>query len=94
MKTSKPKKPSKADLQRKVMELEGQLAGSYHFANQEIDKADDRLTASGVLLQLTALGGRQIIKPVVIRDGLSHETIEAIRKDLKRSYDLATMFKV
>lgn len=88
------KKPSYRDLERQVMELKGQLAASYSFAAKEIGKAStDHLMASGVLMQLNALGGRELIKPVVIRDGLSLETIEALKKDLARSYDLATAYK-
>lgn len=92
----KPKKPkvTKAELQRKILELEAGYASTYHFADATIGKAStDHLMASGVVLQLTTLGGRQIINPVLIKDGLSPETIAAIRKDIVRSYELATMFK-
>lgn len=93
MASTKPKKPTYQDLARQNLELKGQLAHAYASAYREISKAGDVLTASGVLLQLTALGGREIIIPVVIRDGLSTETIAAIRKDLARSYELATISK-
>ncbi len=77
------------------MELEAQLAHRYHFANADLHKAGTaHKMASGVLLQLTAIGGKEIITPVMIKDGLSDETIAAIRKDLKRSYDLAVIFSV
>jgi len=33
------------------------------------------------------------MEPTLIRDGLSPETIAAIKADLKRSYDLAIQFK-
>jgi hypothetical protein len=39
------------------------------------------------------LGGRQIIPPVVIRDGFSADTLAAIRRDLVRSYESAIAFK-
>ena len=93
MKRVKAKGPSKSDLQRKVIELTGQLASTYHFADANLYKAGQDLFGSGVLLQLHALGGRELIAPVVIRDGLSPETIAALRKDIQRSYELATMFK-
>ncbi|UTC29802.1 hypothetical protein BAJUN_01720 [Bajunvirus bajun] len=92
-KPAKPRKLTRAELARKVLELEGQLASSYHFATLELHKAGDNLMASGVLISLTALGGREIIKPVVIRDGLSAATIAALRADMVRSYELATSFK-
>lgn len=93
MKTPKPKGPSKAALARKVLELEAQIASSYHFADASLNKAGSALMASGCLIQLTALGGRELICPVVIKDGLSDATIAALRADIRRSYDLATAFK-
>lgn len=86
------KKPTRAQLQHKIMELEGQLAHAYHFADVNLNKAGN-LAGSGVLLQLSFLGGRTIINPVVIKDGLSPETIAAVRLDLQRSWKSATEFK-
>ncbi len=92
--TKKPK-PTKQQLLRRVLELESQMAHTYHFANATLDKTSTKyLMASGVLLQLTGIGGKDLINPVMIKDGLSDETIAAIRADLKRSYDLAVAFKV
>ncbi len=89
------KKMTTAQLQRRVLELESQLAHAYHFAAADLHKAGTaHKMASGVLLQLTAIGGNEIIRPVMIKDGLSDETLAAIRKDLKRSRDLAVMFDV
>jgi hypothetical protein len=90
----KPKKskPTKADLRREVMELKAQLASTYHFADATLNKAG-ALMGSGVLVQLTALGGRELTVPFVIRDGFSAETIAALRADINRSYDLATLYK-
>jgi len=87
------KKETRADLRRKVMELTAQLASSYHFASVTLHKAGDSLTASGALLQLHALGGRELICPVVIRDGLSADTIAALQRDIARSYTSATELK-
>lgn len=91
---AKPKQPTKADLQRQVMELKAQLAHTAHFAAAELHKAStDHMMASAVILQLHALGGREIVRPVAIQDGLSPETIQAIHRDLIRTYELATMDK-
>ena len=89
------KKPTtKADLWRKVKELEAQLAHQYHFATRTIDKAGARhCTGSAVILELTFLGGIKVIEPVAIKDGLSEETIAAIKADLKRSYERTVEFK-
>jgi hypothetical protein len=82
-------------LEREVKELKAQLSSSYHFAHQTIDKASiDRLLGSGVLLELTGIGGKEIISPVMILNGLSKETIEALKADFKRSYDYATELRV
>jgi hypothetical protein len=84
-----------AKLERENLELQAYLPSSCHFANAALDKASvDKMMGSGVLLQLTAIGGKEITVPTIIRDGLSEETILAIRKDLKRSYDLGTMLKL
>lgn len=87
------KRKTKADLEREIMELKAQLSGTYHFADATLHKAGDVLMASGALLRLHALGGRELIPPVVIKDGLSSTTIDAIRRDIIRSYELSVMFK-
>lgn len=87
------KRKTKADYEREIMELKGQIASTYHFAAATLNKAGDCLMASGALLRLEAIGGRELIPPVVIKDGLSQATIDAIRADLIRSYELATSFK-
>lgn len=82
------------DFKREIVELRAQLAHAYHFASIGIDKAGTRnMMASGVLVHLTALGGREIIDPVVIKDGLSDDTIKAIKADMVRSYEIAVAFK-
>lgn len=94
MSKPKPKPKTRADLQREVTELKAQLAHVYHFASAELHKAGtDRMMGSGVLLQLHANGGRELILPVMIKDGLSADTIEALQRDLARSYELAVAFK-
>jgi hypothetical protein len=86
-------KKTKEQLERENIELRGQLAYVYGVVYDQIDKVGDDLFASGVLLRMTALGGRELIMPVVIRDGLSQETIAAIKKDIAKSYKLATQCK-
>jgi hypothetical protein len=48
---------------------------------------------SGVILSMTFLGGKEVFEPVMIRNGLSKETIEAIKADLVRSFEYATEMK-
>lgn len=85
------RKKTRAELARRVLELESQLIHVYHFADAYLAAIKPgSFLASGVVLQLTALGGREVIPPVMIKDGLSDDTIAAIRRDLVRSYDLMT----
>lgn len=93
MKTDKTPK-TRAQLKREILELKSQLAHVYHFADHTLNKAGGKyMMGSGVLLQLTAIGGEEIINPIMIKDGLSEETIAAIRADIIKSYELSTMFK-
>jgi hypothetical protein len=88
------KKPTRQELERKVFELESQLVHRHHFATRSIDKAGTKkFMGSGVIISLVGLGGREIIEPLCIRDGLSDETIAALKADFARSYEIATMFK-
>lgn len=88
------KKPTAAQLKRQLCEALAGQAHVYHFATEGIKKSSTaHLMASGVVITITALGGREIVAPVLIRDGLSDETIAALQADFSRSYDLATMYK-
>lgn len=90
----KVKKPSRVQLERKLLEAEALQIHRCHFADAYRAAIEPgSFMGSGVVLQLSAIGGREIFKPVIIKDGLSPETIEAIRADLRRSYELLTEFK-
>ena len=83
-----------AELQRKLKESEAQQVYRHHFAHGAIDRTSiDRLMGSGVILSMTFLGGKEVFEPVMIRNGLSKETIEAIKADLVRSFEYATELK-
>jgi len=85
---------TKTDLKRKLKEALAGQAHVYHFAEMEIEKLSvDHLLGSGAVLSLQVLGRTSSTLPVLIRDGLSKETIMAIKADLKRSYELAITFK-
>jgi hypothetical protein len=94
MKTKQTKVQRIVELERKLREAEAGQAHVYHFASQTIDKAStNSLMGSGVIITLTVLGGREIFDPVMIRNGLSKETIEALKADFVRSYEDAVEFK-
>ena len=98
MKTAKPavdKNTIIAARDRRILELEAQLLFAYTNAYKEIEKTSTQfLMASGIIVQLSALGGRELCKPFMIADGLSDETIAAIKADIKRSYDRSTINKI
>ena len=85
---------TRAQLKRQLREALAGQAFVYKSASDGISKASiDHMMGSGVVLTLTALGGREVIIPVMIRDGLSEETIRALQSDIRRSYELATFMK-
>lgn len=91
----KPAKRAELELalvnaERKVYELRAQLASTMGAAFDDMVKAAD-YHSSVVILTLTALGGREIVNPVAIRDGLSNRSVEALQDDLRRSFELATL---
>ena len=83
-----------ADLERQLMEAKAAQVHNYHFADASIGAiSTERMVGSGVILHITALGGKEIIGPVMIPGGLSPETIEALRADFRRGFIDATAFK-
>lgn len=82
------KKPTYSDLSRMLVELRAQMPGALKIAAKDIGKADDRMMGSAVVITVTALGGHAIVQPFAITDGLSSETIEALRRDIDRSLKL------
>lgn len=91
---SEKTKKTKAQLLSKITELEAQLAHAYFFAEIEIKKlSTDKLLGSGVVLRAHFIGGAEAVRPVMIKDGLSDDTIKALQKDLRRSYQSAIEFK-
>lgn len=89
------KNQTKAQLARKVQELEGQLSSRYSATHRDLHKAgSDHLMGSGCLIQLTALGGRELVGAVIIKDGLSKATIDSIKADIKRSQALSGIFDI
>lgn len=94
----KPGKQTKAErIVKLTRERDEALAGqvhTYHYASYALNKlSTDHLAASGLILSITVLGGKELFSPVMIRGGLSKETIAALKADLVRSYSLAIAFK-
>lgn len=94
MKTKQNKQQRIDELGRKLREAQAAQVHHYHFADAAVSKASTaHLTGSGVIITLTVLGGREVFDPVLIRDGLSEETVAALRADFRRSYQNAVAFK-
>lgn len=92
--TKKTKAQRIAELERKLFEAEAAQIHSHHFASVRMDKlVTDKMMGSGVIMSFTTLGGGTTIGPVMIYNGLSKETIEAIKADLVRSYKYAIELK-
>lgn len=92
------KKPTTSEriqtLERKLMETQAQLIHVLHFSCADLNKASmDKMHGSGVIITLTALGGRQLIEPTLITNGLSDTTIQALKADMVRSFEYKTEFK-
>lgn len=86
MPSVKPK-VTKADLLRKIGELEAQSITNLKAASKDIGKAGVTLSASAVVITVYGLGGRQITPHFAICDGLSDETIKCLKEDIKRSIE-------
>lgn len=83
-----------AELERKLKESLASQIHTYYFACDELDKfSTDKMMGSGVVLELSSLGGDLTVSPVVIVNGLSDETISALKADLVRSYNSKIEFK-
>jgi hypothetical protein len=83
-----------AELERKLQEALAGQVHVYHHACRNIAKAGAaHMDASGVVITLTALGGRQIVAPTLILGGLSDASIAALKADFVRSFDYATAIK-
>lgn len=75
-----------ATLRQKLVAMEAQLDCAYVPAYTALGRAgQDRFMASGLILTLTTLGGKQLVEPVVIKDGLSEASIAALQEDLRQS---------
>jgi hypothetical protein len=70
------------------------LIHSYHFSGNELLTCDrERMMGSGVIMALYDLSGKVRVQPVMMKDGLSKEAINALLDDMQYSYDQAIAFK-
>lgn len=82
------------ELENKLRSAEAYQVHKLHFASYALDKVStDRMGGSGVIISITSLGGKPIVDPTVISDGLSPETIAALQADMRRSFEERTELK-
>lgn len=95
MKTKISKKAARiAELERQLMEAKAAQIHNYHFSSLALEKAGEaQYMGSGLIITITALGGREIVAPTMICNGLSKETINALQADLLRSWNYACELK-
>lgn len=68
------------------------LASACANAFDSMDKTSvEHFMGAGVVLSIRHPNGQDIIEHVMIRDGLSASTIAALKDDLCRSFELATL---
>lgn len=90
---AKAKQLTREDLARKLREVAAQSTTAHGAAYRAIDKASTQhMGASAVIVHIVALGGRELVEPVAISDGLSADTIAAIKRDIARSYHLSLAY--
>jgi len=69
------------------------LIHNYFFAGEKLIKLNkDRMMGSGVILSIADLNGKLIVEPIMIKDGLSKESINSLLDDFQYSYNKATEF--
>lgn len=95
MKTEKKTKAQRiATLEEELQEAKAHHIYRHHFASKALDRfSTDKLMGSGVVLSLAPVGGKELFEPVLICNGLSKETIAALKADLVRSFNYATEMK-
>lgn len=81
-----------AESKRRIYELEAQLAKRLGGAFDVLHNAGiEQNMGSGVILSITGIGGKSIVPPVMIRDGISKQSVTALQDDICRSFEIATM---
>lgn len=78
----------------KICQSKSALIHNYHFAGEELLSCErERMLGSGVILAIYDLSGKIRVSPVMMKDGLSAESVNALLDDVQYSFDSATSFK-
>jgi len=83
------KQPTRAALLNRVKILEAQLPCNLATASRELRRCGpDRFLASGLIVSITDLSGKQIVPPFQCTDGFEQATIDALQTQIKKTKDL------
>lgn len=74
--------------QRKIKELEACRIMNKSMAYNALNKFGDSCFGSAVIITIECLGGKLKIDPFAISDGLSKDTIAALKADIEKSINL------
>jgi len=81
-------------LESKLFESEAYQIHRLYFADKEVKNlTTDKFMGGGVILTVHSLGGKELVGPVLISDGLSDDTIQGLRKDFSRSFERRIVLK-
>lgn len=88
------KAKTKAVLEMEIKSLKSQLHCSLYAAHRELEKVSTkRMMASGVIVTITSLNGKELVQPFMCADGLEVETIEALQRQIKTTVVLGEIGK-
>lgn len=92
-KTKMTKLQKIAKLQAELRAYKAEDVYTMRLAYDELAKlTKSRFMASGLILHITDPGGREVLQPVMIKDGFSDSTIAAIQADLKAGLEMRLAF--
>jgi hypothetical protein len=81
-----------AELEQKLFECAAQLPHKHYYVSDALEKYVE-LEGSGVIVTFQQLGTELKIDPILIRNGLSRETVRALQKDIRASWEDSVVFE-
>lgn len=83
------KQKTRKELYNEIKVLKAGQLYTLKTASEELNKCGcDKYMASGLIVTITDLSGREVVKPFMCADGLETETIKALQIQIKKTKDL------
>ena len=79
-------------LERTLFEYKSQLPQNAFYLSNSLEEYVD-LKGSGIIVTFQQLSSESKADPVLIRNGLSLETVRALQKDIRASWEESVMFE-